>query len=462
MNQVLGPRIVIGGVASGVGKTTVATGLMAALRARGVRVGSAKVGPDFIDPGYHSLAAGRPGRNLDSWMCGEEAIAPLAGRAGAGTDVLVIEGVMGLFDGSSSEGPESSTASIAKLLEAPLVLVVDASSISDSVAAMVLGYDRFDPGLQLAGVILNQVGSPGHADMLREALDRIEVRVLGTVLRDDALAWRDRHLGLVPVAENPGDVERSLARLAAVISSSVDLEAVMSIARGAPRRHVQEVALPKRTVADVTDATGARPVRVAVAAGPAFSFVYTDNLEALSSAGAELVYFDPLVDETLPREVEALYVGGGFPEVYAQELGSNVPLLHEVRSRIRKGMVTWAECGGLLWLARSIDSTPLAAVVEADAEMTERLNLGYRVATALQDSPIAPAGTKLRGHEFHYSRINPAGQALELSDRRGTTVGGHASPRMLASYLHLHLGGDCTPAARFVSVAEAARAKTLR
>lgn len=350
---------------------------------------------------------------------------------------------MGLFDGAAGDGPEASTASVARLLGAPVVLVVDASAMSRSVAALVQGYSSFEPGLRLAGVVLNRVGGPGHERLLREALAPSGVAVLGALYRDDALSWRDRHLGLVPVAERPGQVGAALDRLAAAVSRQIDLEAVTALAASAPRRVVADPVLPP-------------PVgraRVAVAGGPAFSFVYRDNLEALAAAGAELVAFDPLSDPALPGGVGGLYVGGGFPEVYAAGLGANTALLDDVRRRVAGGLVTWAECGGLLWLSRSLDGVPLAGVVPAAGAMTERLTLGYRRATVRRGCPVAPAGSELRGHEFHYSALDPPGDALELSGRNGVVPGGWAAPRLLASYLHLHLGGDPAPAARFVAAA---------
>ena len=419
---------------------------MAALRAQGYKVAAAKAGPDFIDPGYHALATGRPGRNLDSWICGEPAIAPLAGRAGAGADLLVIEGVMGLFDGASGCGPDASTASIAWLLDAPVLLVVDASAMSRSVAAIVYGYVGFEPDVRVAGVVLNRVGSPGHLELLREALAPLGVPVLGALYRDDALSWRDRHLGLVPVAEQPATVAASLERLAAVTARSVDLDAVVALARSAPIRSVEDPALPE----------AAGRARVAVAGGPAFRFVYRDNLEALEAAGAELLAFDPLSDPVLPDGAEALYVGGGFPEVHAAALASNASLLADVRARVGDGLVTWAECGGLLWLARSLDGVALAGVLPADAEMTSRLTLGYRAAATRRDTPLAASGAVLRGHEFHYSTLDPPGDALHLQGRHGSALGGFATPALLASYLHLHLGGDPAPAGRFVATASAA------
>ena len=440
---VLGPRLVVAGTHSGVGKTTVATGLMAALRRRGERVAPAKVGPDFIDPGYHALATGRPGRNLDAWICGEERIAPLAAKAASGADVLVVEGVMGLFDGAAEPDSPASTAHVARLLDAPVVLVVDASAMSASVAALVHGYTTFDSSVRVAGAVLNRVGSPAHELMLRDALEPLGIPVLGVIARADELAWRDRHLGLVPVVEQREAVEKSLERLADTVDASCDLDAISAIVRAAPR-------LP---AAKAPTAQPSGRARVAVAGGPAFSFTYPDNLELLEQAGAELVPFDPRTEAALPAEVDAVYAGGGFPEVFVAELAANRPLLKDVRDRMAAGLVTWAECGGLLWLSRSLDGHALCGALEADGSMSERLTLGYRRAHAGVDTPLATAGTELRGHEFHYSSLEPEGDALTMSGRNGETRAGFASPRLFASYLHFHLAADPHLAERFVATA---------
>jgi cobyrinic acid a,c-diamide synthase len=440
----LGPRLVVAGTHSGVGKTTVATGLMAALRRRGTKVGGAKVGPDFIDPGYHALATGRPSRNLDAWICGPDAIPPLAGRAAAGVDLLVVEGVMGLFDGAA-DGTTSSTADVSRLLDAPVLLVVDASSMSDSVAAVVHGYATLDTDVSIVGVLLNRVGSAGHETLLREALAPLGIPVVGALHRDDALSWRDRHLGLVPVVEQRAQVEEALDRLAQTIEQSVDLDAVEAMARTAPRTSVSEPRLPVPVAS----------ARVAVAGGPAFSFEYPDNLEAMEAAGAELVPFDPLRDASLPHGCSGLIAGGGFPEVFAAQLASNLPLLADLRRRCDAGLVVWAECGGLLWLTRALDGHAMAGVIEADATMTDQLTLGYRTATTTTASPLGPAGLALRGHEFHYSTIEPPGDALALEGRFGTGPGGWATPTLLASYLHLHLGAAPELAEAFVRRAAA-------
>ncbi|MDQ6839634.1 MAG: cobyrinate a,c-diamide synthase [Actinomycetota bacterium] len=451
MSRTLGPRVMIAGTHSGVGKTTVATGLMAAFGARGTTVASAKVGPDFIDPAYHSAATGRPPRNLDAWICGSEAIAPLAGRAGAGADLLIAEGVMGLYDGSGDDTP-ASTAHVAVLLDAPVILVVDARAMSQSVAALVRGYRDHDPRLRLAGVIVNFVGSPRHETLLRDALAVIAVPVLGAIGRDDALTWRSRHLGLIPVVEDPATITASLERLAAVIAERCDLDAVARIAATAPRRPVDDPPLPT--------ATG-RP-RMAVAVGRAFSFSYQDNLEALSAAGADLVPFDPLTETDLPEGADALVVGGGFPEVYAAELAANVALNSALRQRVADGLVVWAECGGLLWLARTLDEHRLVAALHADGAMAGRLTLGYRRAVANVDNPLAPAGAEVRGHEFHYSVLDPPGDAWTFTEGPTPRPEGFASPTMLATYLHLHLGGNPEPARRLVEVSDQARTARQR
>jgi cobyrinic acid a,c-diamide synthase len=460
---VLGPRLVVAGTHSGVGKTTVATGLLAGLRRAGHRPAGAKVGPDFIDPGYHALASGRPPRNLDAWLCGAEVIPALAGRAAAGADVLIVEGVMGLFDGSA-DGTLSSTADVARLLDAPVVLVVDAGAMSGSVAALVHGFATFDPSVRLGGVVLNQVGSPAHEVQLREALAPVGVPVLGALSRDDRLTWRDRHLGLVPVAERPAVVTEALDRLAAAVAEQIDLEAVLRLASSAPPMAVGPVPLPQPPEAE--PGSGAEPgaaagqsltLRIAVAAGAAFTFTYTDTLDALEAAGAEPVPFDPLRDKALPEGVDGLIAGGGFPEVYAADLAANQPMLDDVRRRIEAGLPTWAECGGLLWLCRRLDGQAMAGVVPADAEMTGRLTLGYRSASVTAPSPIGAPGTVVRGHEFHYSNVDPAGDALLFRSRFGERSDGFATPTLLATYLHHHPGGDPSAVAHFVATCRQAR-----
>jgi cobyrinic acid a,c-diamide synthase len=444
------PRIVVAGTHSGAGKTTVASGLMSALAAEGRKVAPFKVGPDFIDPSYHALATGRPGRNLDAFLSGPELIGPLFAHGAKGTDVAVIEGVMGLFDGKSGGGEFASTAHVAKLLHAPVLLVVDAGAMARSAAALVHGYATFDPKLRVSGVILNRVGSPTHERMLREAIEPLGMPIVGVLRRDPALCAPDRHLGLVPVAERRSEARDALVHLGEAISSSCDLEGIMRLAASAGPLYAE----PWNP--DAPD-PGLVPVRVAVASGPAFSFVYEENLELLRGVGAETVVFDPTSDEALPEGTDALYLGGGFPETYAETLSENEPLQEEIRKFAESGRPVTAECGGLLYLCQKLDGQEMCGVLDAEARMTERLTLGYREARALADSPLAERGASTRGHEFHYSTVEPQAGALpaaspawELSERgeEGFVLNG-----IHASYLHTHWAATPELPRRFVQSA---------
>lgn len=443
-------RVVVAGTHSGVGKTTIATGLMAAFRAQGTSVRAAKVGPDFIDPGYHAVATGWPGRNLDAWMSGADAIAGLAQRAGVGAELLIIEGVMGLFDGADDQQP-SSTADVARLLDAPVILVVDGASMGSSVAALVAGYRNHDPALHIAGVILNRVATQRHRQVLTEALATIGMPVLGIVPPDDALAWRHRHLGLVPVVEQPNEITASIARLADVITRSCDLDRIGRIAR--PSSSVPEAV--SSTVAPVAGphrgATMRAAVPITVAGGRAFSFQYPDNVEALEAAGAELISFDPLHDDRLPSGIAGVVIGGGFPEVFAAHLADNVTLLDDLRRAVRGGVPIWAECGGLLLLCDGIDDHRLAGVISTTAAMGQRATLGYRRATARRANPVLARGQQIRGHEYHYSTLRSGGDALAVASPSINRTEGFSTPNLFATYIHQHLGANPEPARRFVA-----------
>ncbi|MFI6727737.1 cobyrinate a,c-diamide synthase [Streptomyces sp. R-74717] len=448
------PRLVIAAPSSGSGKTTVATGLMAAFAGRGLAVSAHKVGPDYIDPGYHTLATGRQGRNLDAYMCGPELVAPLFAHGARGCDLAVVEGVMGLYDGASGQGELASTAQVAKLLRAPVVLVVDASSQSRSVAALVHGFASWDPQVRIGGVILNKVGSQRHEVLLREALDESGVPVLGVLRRAEQVAVPSRHLGLVPVAERRGDAVGAVAAMRGQVVAGCDLEALMALARSAP-------AVP----GEVWDAVGAcggavplpvgapkGPNVVAVAAGAAFTFSYAEHTELLAAAGAEVVPFDPLRDEALPEGTRGLVIGGGFPEVYASELSANEALRRAVVELVESGAPVAAECAGLLYLARSLDGLPMCGVLDAEGRMSERLTLGYREAVAVSDSVLAAPGTRVRGHEFHRTVLEPGAGAepawgLHQPERR---VEGFVQQGVHASYLHTHWASAPGMARRFV------------
>jgi cobyrinic acid a,c-diamide synthase len=442
------PRVVIGAPASGHGKTTVATGLLAAFARRGVPVAPFKVGPDYIDPGYHALAAGRPGRNLDPVLVGEDLIGPLFAHGAEGAELAIVEGVMGLYDGRTGGGDTGSTAHVAGLLAAPVILVVDAAAQGRSVAALVHGFRSFGR-VRLAGVILNRVGSDRHEAILRDACEEVGTPVLGALRRADAVAAPSRHLGLVPAAERRAEARSSVDALATLVAAAVDLDAVAAIARTAPPLDVTpwSPASP--------DPVPGRPV-VALAGGPAFSFSYAETAELLAGAGAEVVTVDPLQDEKLPYGTRALVVGGGFPEVYADRLSANEPLRLEVASLAATGAPIAAECAGLLWLGRTLDGAPMCGVLDADAAMTPSLTLGYRDAVALSDSPLAVAGTRVTGHEFHRTTVHPR-SGLLLSPAagaawawRGADPEGFASPGLHASYLHLHWAGNPSFARRLV------------
>ena len=439
------PRLVVAGTHSGVGKTTVASGLMAALSRRGHRVAPFKVGPDFIDPSYHSLATGRPGRNLDAFLSGPELIVPLFAHGSAGVDVAVVEGVMGLFDGKSGAGEYASTAHVAKLLGAPVVLVVDASAMARSAAAVVHGYATFDPEVRFGGVILNRVGSEAHERMLREAVSSLGVPVLGVLRRDARVGNPDRHLGLVPAIERRGEARAALDAAAAAVARSCDLDAILHLARSAERLEAE----PWSPEAPEPGP----PPRVAVAAGPSFSFLYEENLELLRGVGAEVAFFDPTSDEGLPAGTDALYLGGGFPETYAEALAANEPLKERVRRFAAEERPIVAECGGLLYLVEELDGRRMCGVLDANARMTDRLSLGYREARAPHDSPLAERGQRVRGHEFHYSAVEPGAGGRPAWELVGRGSEGFVAGGVHASYLHLHWAATPEVPRRFVAAA---------
>lgn len=450
-------RVVIAAPASGHGKTTVATGLIAALTRAGRRVAPFKVGPDYIDPGYHALAASAPGRNLDPFLVGEQRVRDLFAYGSRGADFAVVEGVMGLYDGAVGRDGFASTAHVAHLIGAPVILLVDATAQGRSVAALVHGFRSFDPTLRLAGVILNRVGSDRHRAILTEALDAIGVPVLGSLHRSDAVAAPSRHLGLVPVAERAPESTSAVDALADLVKASIDLDGVERIARSAAPLAPNDWS-PQSAIGEPVAGDGRAPV-VAIASGAAFTFSYAEHAELLAAAGAQVAAFDPLHDEKLPDGTRALVIGGGFPEVYAPQLSANRSLREAVRQLARDGGAIAAECAGLLYLAESLDGAPMCGLLPAAAEMTGHLTLGYREAVAPGDSVLCDAGTRVAGHEFHRTVIRPAaGQApawlwaSESHPGQGTPEG-YAEHRIHASYLHLHWAGTPSIARRIVEAA---------
>jgi cobyrinic acid a,c-diamide synthase len=435
------PRIVIGAPASGHGKTTVATGLMAALARRGMTVSGHKVGPDFIDPGYHALATGRPGRNLDPFLVGEHRIVPLLLHGARSADVAVIEGVMGLFDGRLGTGGEASTAHVAALTASPVLLVVDISHASRTHAAVIAGLAAFDPSVRIAGVILNKARTARHADEVRDALAPTGIPVLGVLPRDDGVETPSRHLGLVPAAERL-ESAATLARMADFVTAHVDIDAVLRLAGAVPP--LRETAWD--AAQHIEPPTRARPV-VAIAGGRAFTFRYAETEELLRAAGCDVVEFDPLTGASLPAGTAGIYLGGGFPEVHAAELAGNTSLISELRTALTAGIPTVAECAGMLYLCRTLDGTPMVGAVPADAAMTTRLTLGYRTATSPADSVLAGAGIEVTGHEFHRTKVSPSEGRAAWTLPAGPE--GFATPTLHAAYLHTHWAGHPALAQRF-------------
>lgn len=445
------PAVVIAAPASGSGKTTVATGLIGALRQSGQRVAPFKVGPDFIDPGYHALAAGSPGRNLDPVLVGDDLIGPLYRHGSSGADIAVVEGVMGLFDGriadQMSGTPRGSAAQVAGLLGAPVVLVVDARGQSHSVAALLHGFATFDPSVHIAGVILNRVGSSRHEEVLRQACEHAGVRVLGAIPRSDELSVPSRHLGLVTAIEHGRAARAAVAAMAELVARHVDLDAVVSVA-GA------HVTAPQWCAPE--PAPSASAVTVALAAGKAFSFGYTEHGELLRATGARVVEFDPLVDP-LPPGTDALVLPGGFPEQFTAELSANDVVRQQVRDLARRGAPVHAECAGLTYLMDDLDGVPMCGALAGSARFTERLTLGYRDAVAVADSSMHAAGERVTGHEFHRTAVEFAQDrnsawvfagAGGITARDGIVVRG-----VHAAYLHTHPAAHPQAITRFVATA---------
>ncbi|MDX6261881.1 MAG: cobyrinic acid a,c-diamide synthase [Kribbellaceae bacterium] len=441
------PRVVVAAPSSGAGKTTVAVGLMAALRRAGHTVAGFKVGPDYIDPGFHAVATGRPGRNLDPMLSGEERVAPLFAHGSIGADIAVVEGVMGLYDGALGTEGYSSTAHVSKLLQAPVVLVVDASAAGRSVGAVVQGFVAFDTGVRIVGVILNKVGSDRHEAEVRAGVAPTGVPVLGVLRRDTRLTVPSRHLGLIPADEQREQAAAAVDAAAELVKHGVDLEAFVAAARAAAPLDVTAW----DPSAEVTPAEEGRPV-IAMAGGPVFSFRYTETAELLTAAGADVVTFDPL-HESLPEATSALYLGGGFPELHAEALSDNLVLRHQVAAEIAAGLPVVAECAGLLYLCRELDGHQLTGVLPAKGQMTSRLTLGYRTAIAASTTAIFDEGRRVHGHEFHRTTVEfdediPAAWYLPGGQQEGFARG-----QIHASYLHLHWTATPDVPARFVAAA---------
>lgn len=449
--------LIIAAPASGSGKSSLTLGLLGALRRRGLVPAPFKAGPDFIDPGHHAAACGRPSRNLDGWMCGRQAVEEIFTRGCRGADLAVVEGVMGLFDGADGASDAGSTAELARWLGGRILLVVDAAARARSAAALVHGFATFAPDLAFAGVVYNRVGSDTHRRLLEEAhASRPELpQLLGCLPRNEALGLPERHLGLVTAGE--GGAEEVYALLADHVTAHLDLDRLLATLAGpAAAAALAPVAVPEKALPD-----GAG-VRVGVARDAAFCFCYAENLELLERAGAELVFFSPLSDG-LPEGLAGLYLPGGYPELYAARLAANATLLAGLRQAAAAGMPVYAECGGLLLLAASLDGVPLAGVFPAAARLlAKRRALGYREVTMTVDTPLGPAGTVARGHEFHYSELAmppEVARGYRLAGRDGRPLGaeGYRVGNVLGSYVHLHFAGNPQLAENFVAACRAWR-----
>jgi cobyrinic acid a,c-diamide synthase len=449
------PVLVIAGVASGVGKTTVMIGLIEALRRRGLTVQAFKVGPDFIDPGFHALVSGRPSVNLDGWMCGRLHARESVARHASDADLALVEGVMGCFDGFDARSEDGSTAQIAKWLGAPVVLVVDAGAMARSAGAVVLGFERFDPALEVAGAIWNRVGGSTHRRWLDESLAGTSGgRSLGALPAGKGIAMAERHLGLVTAVEQ-GIPRDALGRL---IEQHVDLDALISRGRSS---------VPRRSAAEAAADRGRPRARIGVARDAAFQFYYADNLALLEGAGAQLIWWSPLADRTLPQ-VDGLYIGGGYPEVHAAALARNEALLEEVRAFSASGRPIYAECGGLMYLARTLEdgegrAWPMVGLLPGRVRMTGgHLVLGYREILTTGPSLLGRPGLRVRGHEFHASILDPLGEVArtyQVADGQGEprAAEGYQIGRALMSYVHLHFASAPSVAAAFVQSCEDAR-----
>ncbi|WP_028463154.1 cobyrinate a,c-diamide synthase [Nocardia sp. 348MFTsu5.1] len=466
------PAIVIAAPSSGSGKTTITTGLIGALARRGHQVAPFKVGPDYIDPGYHGIAAGRPGRNLDPVLVSEERIGPLYRSGSAGCDIAVIEGVMGLFDGRITEDhmpaiAPGSTAQVANILGAPVVLVVDASGHSQSLAAILHGFVSYDPGIDIRGVILNRVGSPRHEYVLRQACDRAGLQVFGAVPRNPEMAVPSRHLGLIPAAERGPEAIAAIEAMTELVGGAVDVPALVAAADIGPAGRSGPVWSADDEVGEQTNdgpgLTVSRPV-IAVASGAAFTFGYAEHGELLRAAGAEVVTFDPVVD-LLPDGCAGVVIGGGFPEEHAAALASNRPLLTALRAAAGSGIPIHAECAGLLYLSQSLDNHAMAGVLPLRGTFGKRLTLGYRDAVAVTDSVLFDAGTRVRGHEFHRTTVTAVDDSTPsawgwrrdgVTETEGWTLSGPGTA-VHASYLHTHPAGNPEAVSRLVGAARRIR-----
>lgn len=439
------PKIVVAGATSGVGKTAITTAIMYALTKNGFHVQPFKIGPDFIDPSYHNLVTGRPSRNLDVWMMGKNGVLKCFNNSSQGADVAIIEGVMGLFDGLSGKDDYASTAQIAKILDAPVILVIDAGKAARSIAAIALGFLHFDKKLKIAGFILNNVAGDKHARFVQDAFAcKVNVPIIGIVRRDKKITIEERHLGLIPALELEKK-KRSIYQSAKYISEQIDIDKIKSLCKPINRNKTIQKEFPDTRI------------RVAVALDESFNFYYEDNFDALRKQQAELIFFSPVNDVELPENIHGIIIGGGFPEILADKLEFNQAMIKSISKAATNGMPIYGECGGLMYLTRSIRTNnegkkkrqKMVGLIEADTFMSGKLTLNYTEADCT--SSFFEDIYKIRGHEFHYSNIEniSTDSKFAYNMRRGNGVDnkrdGFVVYNCLASYMHLHFANNRLP-----------------
>lgn len=441
------PRIIIAATQSGAGKTTITSGILAALKKRGLNVQAYKVGPDYIDTGFHEIASGKPSLNLDSWLVGEKTLVQNFFMPFRASEIAVIEGVMGLYDGGV--GGVSSTAEISQILQSPVILVIDAKSMGTSAAAVALGFREFNKNVNLAGVILNRIGSDSHKKIIVDALEKINIKCFGAIRRNAEFVLPERHLGLVPTAEN--NFAEVIEKICATVESEVDIDALLKIANSAPAVNVE---IP---TADKISST----CKIAVAKDAAFNFYYEESLNELKRRSAEIIYFSPLESETLPENISGLIIGGGFPEMFAEKLQANKKIRAAIRTAAENNLPVYAECGGFMYLMNSITdfggrNFEMCGVIPACAVMTDKLQtVGYIDAEILQDCIIGRAGEKLHAHEFHFSTAEISADKNIFACKRMRTGkifrAGFVDKNIVASYLHIHFAGCPNAADNFIA-----------
>lgn len=440
------PRIVIGGVTSAVGKTTISTAIMYTLKQKGLHVQPFKVGPDFIDPSYHTYVTGRQSRNLDVWMMGENGVLKCFHNASSGADIAVVEGVMGLFDGISGKDDFSSTAQVAKILNAPVILVIDAGKAARSIAAIATGFLHFDKKLRIIGTILNNVAGDKHANFITEAFaDKVKVPIIGIVRRSKEITMVERHLGLIPTPELEEKQKRAIFQSAKFVSEQIDLDKIKYLLDKVQTTDPLQKQLPNGQI------------KIAVALDESFNFYYADNLDALREQKAELIFFSPINDCKLPENIHGVILGGGFPEVLADKLEKNQSMGKSITKAAENGIPIYGECGGLMYLTRSIKGYSgnegkkrnMVGLIDADTFISGKLTLNYTEANS--NASIFGKIPKVRGHEFHYSRIENIAKDSKFAYvmRRGNGIDNKKDGFMvyncLASYMHLHFADSRLP-----------------